>query len=285
LSAFTEPVLHTVVIELHGSGLFLRIVGAHDLDKPAVAGSRLFRDHDAIKRMFFLADAGKANRQHSKFLLDLLRNSTAAKFHESECIEYSGPCRIHQSHSPRHSSYHFGGKLPESRNLSDISIRPAVRADLPRLTEVYNYYVVNTPVTFDIEPYTVERRQAWFSQFGATGRYRLFVAEEHGVVRAYAGTTRFRPKAAYETTVEMTVYCASEAVGKGLGARLYRVLFDALKGEDIRRFVAGYTLPNPASAALHERFGFKPVGVFTENGRKFDRYWDVAWIERPAKID
>ena len=169
--------------------------------------------------------------------------------------------------------------------MRDLSIRPAARADLPRLTEIYNHYVVNTPVTFDIEPYTVDRREAWFSQFGATGRYRLFVAEERGLVIGYAGTTRFRPKAAYETTVETTIYCAPEAVGKGIGPRLYTVLFDSLSGEDIRRFVAGYTLPNPASAALHARFGFKPVGVFTENGRKFGRYWDVTWLERPAKSD
>jgi len=168
--------------------------------------------------------------------------------------------------------------------MANITIRPAVRADLPRLTEIYNYYVVNTPVTFDIEPYTVERRETWFSQFQPSGRYRLLVAEESGPVLGYAGTTRFRPKAAYDTTVETTIYCAQQATGKGIGSRLYGALFEALKGEDIHRIVAGYTLPNPASAALHDRFAFKPVGIFTQNGRKFGRYWDVAWNERPAKI-
>lgn len=166
-----------------------------------------------------------------------------------------------------------------------ISIRVATGADLARMTEIYNYYVINTPVTFDIEPYTVERRAAWFDQFRATGRYRLLVAEENGSILGYVGTTRFRPKAAYDTTVETTIYCTPEAVGKGIGTKLYRALFAAVRGEDIRMFVAGYTLPNPASAALHERFGFKRVGVFTENGRKFGRYWDVAWNERPARID
>lgn len=168
--------------------------------------------------------------------------------------------------------------------MPEISIRPADRADLPRLTEIYNHYVVNTPVTFDVEPHTVEQRAQWFSQFAEKRRYRLLVAEERGIILGYAGTTRFRPKAAYETTVETTIYCAPEAVGKGIGSRLYAALFESLAGEDIRRIVAGYTLPNPASAALHERFGFKRVGVFTENGRKFGRYWDVAWNERPAKL-
>jgi len=164
--------------------------------------------------------------------------------------------------------------------MSKIRIRPAERGDLARMTEIYNYYVLNTPVTFDVEVYTVERREAWFAQFGTAGRHRLVVAEENGIVMGYAGTTRFRPKAAYETTVETTIYCAPEAVGKGIGRRLYAELFEVLKGEDIHRFVAGYALPNAASEALHRRFGFKEVGVFSENGRKFGQYWDVCWAER-----
>lgn len=164
--------------------------------------------------------------------------------------------------------------------MSEILIRPAEHGDLARITEIYNYYVLNTPVTFDVEAYTTERREAWFAQFGATGRHRLLVAEENGVLMGYAGTTRFRPKAAYETTVETTIYCALEAVGKGIGRRLYAALFEALRDEDIHRFVAGYVLPNAATEALHRQFGFKVVGVFSENGRKFGRYWDVCWTER-----
>ena len=166
--------------------------------------------------------------------------------------------------------------------MNETRIRTAERRDLARITEIYNYYVLNTPVTFDVEPYTVEGREAWFTQFSATGRHRLIVAEENGIVMGYAGTTRFRPKAAYETTVETTVYCAPEAIGKGLGKRLYAELFVLLKDEDIHRFVAVYVLPNPATEALHRRFGFRVVGVLSENGRKFGKYWDVCWVERVA---
>jgi len=166
--------------------------------------------------------------------------------------------------------------------MSEIRVRPAEPSDLARLTEIYNHYVLNTPVTFDIEAYTVESRQAWFAQFGLAGRYRLVVAELDGVVAGYAGTTRFRPKAAYETTVETTIYCAPDAMGKGVGSRLYAELVETLRGKDIHRLVAGYTLPNAASEALHRRFGFKTVGIFSEVGRKFGRYWDVCWMERPA---
>jgi phosphinothricin acetyltransferase len=164
--------------------------------------------------------------------------------------------------------------------MSEIKIRIAERGDLAGITEIYNYYVLNTPVTFDIEAYTVERREAWFAQFSPTGRHRLLVAEENAIVLGYAGTTRFRPKAAYETTVETTIYCAPKAAGKGIGTRLYAALFETLRGEDIHRFVAGYALPSPATEALHRRFGFKVVGLFSENGRKFGKYWDVCWVER-----
>jgi phosphinothricin acetyltransferase len=159
-------------------------------------------------------------------------------------------------------------------------IRAAVRGDLPRLTEIYNHYVVHTPVTFDVRPWQVEKRISWFEQFAPTGRYRLLVAELAGKVAAYAGTTRFRPKPAYDTTVETTVYCAPESTGRGLGAQLYAALFEALKAEDVHRVVAGFVPPNPASEALHRRFGFRLVGVFSENGYKLGRYWDVCWMER-----
>lgn len=168
--------------------------------------------------------------------------------------------------------------------MAAVSIRPAISADIPRLTEIYNHYVIHTPVTFDLEPYTVDRRMAWFAQFASSGRHRLLVAEEDGVILGYAGTTRFRPKAAYDTTVETTIYTAQEAIGKGVGRKLYSALFEVLANENINRFVGGFTLPNPGSQKLHEYFGFKNVGVFSQVGYKFGKYWDVQWTERPLHL-
>src|ERR1700722_9189990 len=91
--------------------------------------------------------------------------------------------------------------------MPEVLIRPAERRDVLRLTEIYNYYVIHTAVTFDLEPYTIEKRYVWFEQFSTTGRHRLLVAEENGVVIGYVGTTQFRLKAAYDTTVETTIYC------------------------------------------------------------------------------
>lgn len=159
-------------------------------------------------------------------------------------------------------------------------MREAREGDLPRLTEIYNHYVINTAITFDFDPYTPEERRPWLAQFSTSGRHRLFVAEEGGRVVGYAGSHQFRTRAAYDTTIETTVYCAPEGTGRGIGSLLYGALFEVLAGEDLRLAVAGTTIPNPASTALHERFGFTAVGVMHQVGRKLGRYWDVAWYEK-----
>ena len=69
------------------------------------------------------------------------------------------------------------------------------------------------------------------------------------------------------------------------GTALYKALFAALEHEDVRTVVAGVSLPNPASLSFHEKFGFRPVGVFHAVGRKFDKFWDVAWFERPLRLN
>lgn len=161
-----------------------------------------------------------------------------------------------------------------------INIRPATIDDLPRIVEIYNHYIVHTPITFDLEPHSVDERRPWFGQFAETGRHRLLVAVDGRAVVGYAGTHQFRTKAAYDSTVETSIYCAHDAVGKGIGTALYTALFDAIKDEDIYMLVAGITLPNEGSIALHERFGFRATGVFHAVGRKFGQYWDVGWYER-----
>jgi phosphinothricin acetyltransferase len=164
-------------------------------------------------------------------------------------------------------------------------VRPAEREDLAAILAIYNHYVRHTAATFEIVPPGVEERGEWFARHDQTGRHRLLVAEEDapGVV-GWASTSEFRPRAAYATTVESSVYCHPEAQRRGLGTCLYRELFLAIEHEDVERIVAGVTLPNPASVALHVRFGFVPVGTFHRVGRKFERYWDVEWFERPLRL-
>ena len=160
------------------------------------------------------------------------------------------------------------------------TIRDAVPADLPQLVELYNHYVNHTPITFDLEPLTLAQRALWMQQFASSGRHRLLVCEQAGRLLGYADSHPFRNKAAYDTSVEVSCYCAPNALGQRVGSQLYTALFEALRGADVRSFIAGITVPNAASVALHTRFGFVSVGTMHDVGRKFGRYWDVEWFER-----
>lgn len=142
---------------------------------------------------------------------------------------------------------------------TSVDVRPATAGDLAAVNDIYNQYVADTQYTFDIAPMTIDARREWFTHYDTTGRHRLVVAVSDGRVIGYACSSRFRPKPAYETSVETSIYLAPESVGRGAGSRLYEELFKTLKGEDVHRAYAGIALPNPASVALHEQFGFKRV--------------------------
>jgi phosphinothricin acetyltransferase len=168
--------------------------------------------------------------------------------------------------------------------MPDVAIRRVEQGDLPALLAIYNHYVAATPITFDLEPRTLAQRQVWLDTFKPTGRHQCFVAVRDGIPIGWSSSGKFREKAAYDTSAELSVYLAPDAHGKGLGRRLYETLIDALQGEDINRLIAGITLPNDASVALHMAMGFRLIGVQTEIGRKFGRFWDVALYDRPLAV-
>lgn len=165
--------------------------------------------------------------------------------------------------------------------MSAPIVRPATALDLPAITAIYDHYILNSPATFDIEPWTTEQRAEWFTHYGLTGPHRVLVAEVDGAVAGAAWSSQFRTKRAYHTTVETSIYCGPRHTGLGLGRLLYTALFEGLASEHAHRAVAGVTQPNDASNALHRAFGFTPVGTFTDVGHKFERYWDVTWFEKP----
>ncbi|MFE0103290.1 GNAT family N-acetyltransferase [Streptomyces sp. NPDC059009] len=172
---------------------------------------------------------------------------------------------------------------------TEVQVRPGAEGDLEALTDIYNHYVRETAVTFDTAAFLPEERRPWLLSHPKDGPHRLLVAQERkcdilgsapGAVLGYATSSPFRPKPAYSTSVEVSVYCAPEAAGRGIGTLLYKALFEALATEDLHRAYAGIAQPNEPSVRLHERFGFRHVGTYEEVGRKFGRYWDVAWYER-----
>ena len=167
-------------------------------------------------------------------------------------------------------------------------IREFLLEDIEALAKLYNHYILETAITFDLHPYTPEQRQLnWMSHYAHSGRHRLFVAQCKGEasgaesrVVGYASSSQFHSKAAYETSVETSIYLDSKVAGQGVGSQLYEALFSALSKEDVHRAYAGITLPNEASIAIHRKFGFAEAALYKEVGRKFGRYWDVMWLEK-----
>jgi phosphinothricin acetyltransferase len=165
----------------------------------------------------------------------------------------------------------------------NVQVSPGREDDLSALTDIYNHYVRETPITFDVTPITPDERRPWLLSHPEDGPHRLLVARasgRSGRILGYATSGPFRPKAAYSTSVETSVYLAPDAGGRGIGTLLYEQLFEALASEDVHRAYAGVTLPNEASMRIHLRFGFRQIGVYQEVGRKFGVYHDVAWFEK-----
>jgi phosphinothricin acetyltransferase len=163
----------------------------------------------------------------------------------------------------------------------DVDVRSATSDDFPALIDIYNHYVVNSGATFDLEPVPLDRAAPFFGTYSSSGPHRLLVAAAADRVAGYATSGPLRSRPAYNASVEVTVYLHPAETGRGIGSILYDRLFADLSTEHLHRAYAVIAQPNPASVALHRRFGFTEVGTMHEVGRKLGRWWDVLWMERP----
>lgn len=158
-----------------------------------------------------------------------------------------------------------------------IIVRDARVEDLPAMLDIYNWAVVNSTATFDLEVQTLEQRMEWFKKYG--GRYPLIVAEEDGQVMGYSCLSRFREKEAYARTVESSVYIGKDFWGKGVGKLLMNEILKRAAELGHHAVIAGITTGNDASVKLHVQLGFEPIGRFKEVGHKFGEWQDVTFYE------
>src|SRR5581483_11382628 len=160
-----------------------------------------------------------------------------------------------------------------------MRVRPATRADLPTILEIYNEAVLNTTASYDYEPHTLEQRAAWFDEH-IQQDYPVFVAEEEsGRVVGWSSLNTFRPRIGYRYTVEDSVYVAADRRGQGIGKRLLPPLIEAARAKGLHAIIAGIDAEGEASIRLHEAFGFQRVGHLKEAGYKFGRWLDVIYME------
>ncbi|GAA4281572.1 GNAT family N-acetyltransferase [Gaetbulibacter aestuarii] len=156
-------------------------------------------------------------------------------------------------------------------------IRPFKINDIPELLEMYNYFVLNSTATFDIEPLSLDAFTEKVTRIDK--EYPFLVFEENNEILGYAYGSKFRPKPAYNTTVESTVYVKQNTHRKKIGSLLYEALLKQLKDAKFHVVLGVLTLPNDASVRLHEKFGFKQVGYLKQVGYKFDTWLDVGFYQ------
>ncbi|GJM38623.1 MAG: N-acetyltransferase [Acidimicrobiales bacterium] len=159
-----------------------------------------------------------------------------------------------------------------------MELRLATVADAGAIREIYNREVTETTNTFDLEPRTLEQQRDWLAErLGALG---VVVAEIDGRVAGFASLSEYRPRAAYRTTVESSVYVAEWARGEGVGRAMMSELVDVATQRGFHTIIANIAGGHEASIALHHAAGFEIVGTQREVGRKFGKWLDLTVMQR-----
>ena len=166
-------------------------------------------------------------------------------------------------------------------SVNDIELRPAKAEDVKQITEIYNYYVINSVVTFDIEKTT---EKTWLEKLEYLNGLELpFIVAQSasGNILGFAYVAPWRAKAAYRRTVEDTIYLRPAAIGKRLGTKLLSELIDLSKAAGVREIVAVISDKGAdPSIALHEAFGFKRQGHLAKVGFKFNRWLGTVLLQK-----
>lgn len=157
-----------------------------------------------------------------------------------------------------------------------LRFRPVVLEDAKSLLEIYSYYVNNTVISFEMEPPTLEDFTGRIKM--VIERFPWIVAEQDSLIVGYAYATAFKPRAAYFPAVETTIYLRVDACRRGLGRLLYTKLLDLVKLQGCYTALAGITLPNEASEAVHRSVGFQPIGIQRAVGYKNNKWHDVGQV-------
>jgi len=159
-----------------------------------------------------------------------------------------------------------------------LTTRAAEPKDLEAILDIYNEQVETSTATFDLEPRSMVMQMEWAKQFEHP--YVLLVADREGEIVGWGCLHPFGAKPGYRFSSEDSVYVRADARGTGVGKALLAALIAAATDNGFHTIVARISGDNPASVQLHESLGFEQVGCEREVGRKFDRWLDVAVMQR-----
>jgi phosphinothricin acetyltransferase len=158
------------------------------------------------------------------------------------------------------------------------TIRLATASDLPAINDIYNYYIPRSTCTYQLEPETLEARQAWFAAH-APEQYPVTVAEQDGQIVGWGSLSKFRDRAAYNPTVEASIYIHHAHHRRGIGLALLVYLIERARAIGFHSVIGGASGDQTASLALQESLGFSKVAHFREVGHKFGQRLDVVFMQ------
>lgn len=157
-------------------------------------------------------------------------------------------------------------------------IRHSTLSDLQSILEIYNEAVVNTTAVYDYEPFTYENRKEWYEAKVEAG-YPVIVYEEDNQVIGFATYGPFRPRPAYQYTVEHSVYVNERYGGKGIGSQLLKRIIELAEDADYKMMVGVIDAANEGSIKLHTKNGFEYAGTIKKAGYKFGKWLDLAFYQ------
>ena len=160
-----------------------------------------------------------------------------------------------------------------------ITLRPAHVADVEAITELWNYYIRETAVTFNSIEKTAETVREAILECRKDKRAFL-IAENRGRLVGFCTYFQFRKGIGYEKTMEHTILAQPDVQGRGIGRGLMQRLFDHAHAEGVRSLWAGVSGDNPGGVAFHESIGFSNIARLPQVGHKFDRWIDLILLQK-----
>lgn len=159
-----------------------------------------------------------------------------------------------------------------------MMIRPVQLSDAATIRAIYQPYVTETAITFELDVPSVQEFESRITK--TLIQFPYLVAEVGGKVVGYAYASTYYARAAYDWTTELSIYVVKEARGQGIGSALYTALEEELQARGYLRFLACIAVPNDASIAMHEKRGYVQVAHFPKIGYKFNKWHDVVWMQK-----
>lgn len=162
-----------------------------------------------------------------------------------------------------------------------IIIQPATAEDAAEMLAVYAPYVLETTVSSEYEPPSLDEFIGRITKF--TKETPWLVCRVNGKVAGYGYAAPHRARAAYQWSVETSIYVAPEFHRQGVAGALYHALFEILTRQGYYNIFVGITSPNERSIKFHTAMGFVISGSYQDSMYKFGKWRDVIWMAKSLR--